>query len=244
MRLLSTKSTLLFGIGVLTLSACRKEEVEIEPGLPEYADWYAVRSPEGRAIEAVYGDLDSTLVISTLFKIYQTKDRGKTWLTSNYNAAHAVEGFLMRNDTLLTLTATATGVGTAPGTSYATSPLDYSVDKGATWKPYRDWTRRAFEPRVALSVATSPAGVEYSIDELRTPVRPGSTSYYVETVGVKSSTGSKLTLPHDHVITSICFDTRARLYVTASAALCGRRENFAYCGKPNGILYVSKKSQP
>jgi hypothetical protein len=244
MRLSSTKSILLFGIGVLSLNACRKEDTEVEPSLLEYADWYAVRSPEGRPIEAVYGDLDSTLVISALFKIYQTKDRGKTWLASNYNAARGVEGFLMRNDTLLALTASATGVGAVPTVVYATSPSDYSVDKGATWKPYRDWTRKAFEPRVALDVATSPSGIEYSIDELRTPIRPGSTSYYVETIGVKSITGKKLTLPHDHVITSICFDAKSRLYVTASAALCGRRENFAYCDKPNGILYVSKKPQP
>nr|GFC72443.1 hypothetical protein [Tanacetum cinerariifolium] len=61
-----------------------KEDIENEPGLPEYADWYALRAPEGRAIEAVAGNLDSTLVISTSFAIYQTKDRGKTWLLSDY----------------------------------------------------------------------------------------------------------------------------------------------------------------
>lgn len=242
MSLLPTKSALLFGLGVLCLSACRKEEVE--PGQPDYPDWYALRAPEGRAIEAVYGNIDSTLVISTQFKIYQTSDRGKTWLTSDYSAHYGVEGFLMRNDTLLALTATVSGVGTVSSTYYATSPLFYSVNKGATWKPYRDWTRRAFEPRVALNSAVSPAGTEYSIDELRTPTNPGSTSYYIETVGVKSVTGNKLTLPHNHTITSICFDAKSRLYVTASAALCGTREKFAYCGEKNGILYISKKPQP
>jgi hypothetical protein len=242
MRSLATKFTLLVGLSALALGACRKDKTE--PSQPEYADWYALRAPEGRAIEAVYGDIDGTLVISTQFRIYQTKDRGKTWLTSDYSAHYGVEGFLMRNDTLLTLTATVNGVGAGPATSYATSPLHYSVDKGATWKPYRDWTRRAFEPRVALDAAVSPAGTAYNIDELRTPTTPGATSYYVETVGVKSATGNKLTLPLEHNITSISFDTKARLYVTASAALCGHRENFAYCGEQNGVLYVSKKPQP
>jgi hypothetical protein len=242
MYLFSTKSFLLLGVGVLSLSACRKEEAE--PSQPDYPDWYALRSPEGRAIEAVYGNVDSTLVISTQFKIYQTKDRGKTWLNSDYSAHYGVEGFLMRNDTLLALSATTSGVGAVASTSYATSPLYYSVDQGATWKRYRDWTRKAFEPRVALNVATSPAGIEYSIDELLTPTQPGSTSYYVETIGVKSVTGNKLTLPLEHNITSIYFDRQSRLYVTASAALCGRREKFAYCGEPNGILYISKKPQP
>lgn len=242
MPLLPTKPTLLLGIGMLSLSACHKEEAE--PSLPDYPDWYALRSPEGRAIEAVYGDLDSTLVISTQFNIYQTKDRGKTWLASDYKANYSVEGFLMRNDTLLALSTTAMGFGAAPSVSYAVNPLYCSVDKGATWRPYRNWTRQGIEPRVGLSTTTSPAGTEYSIDELRTPTTPGSTSYYVETVGVKSATGKKITLPHDHVITSICFDAKSRLYVTASAALCGNRENFAYCGEKNGVLYVSKQPQP
>jgi hypothetical protein len=243
MRLLATKFALLAGMGALALGACRKETIETEPSLPDYADWYALRSPEGRAIEAVYGDLDSTLVISTQFNIYQTKDRGKTWLASDYKANYSVEGFLMRNDTLLALSTTATGLGAA-GASYAISPLYCSVDKGATWRAYRNWTRQGIEPKVVLNSAASPGGTTYSIDELRIPTSPNSTSYYVETVGIKSSAGTTLTLPNDHVITSICFDTKSRLYVTASAALCGRRENFAYCGKPNGILYVSKRPQP
>jgi hypothetical protein len=150
----------------------------------------------------------------------------------------------MRNDTLLALTATLGGIGT-PGASYATSASYYSVDKGATWLPYRNWTRKvAFDPKVVLNSATSLAGTEYSIDVRKTPVSPGSTSNYIETIGIKSTTGTQLTLPKAHDITSIYFDTKSRLYVTASAALCGRGENFAFCGEQNGVLYVSRKPQP
>jgi hypothetical protein len=234
---LASLSALLLG-----LSACHKEDAE--PSQPNYADWYALRAPETRAIQAVYGDLDETLVISTRFKIYQTKDQGKTWLTSDYSAHYGVEGFIMRNDTLLALTATLGGVGTS-NASYATNASYYSVDKGATWLPYRNWTREVnFDPKVLLNSATSPAGIEYSIDVRRTPVSPGSTSNYIETIGVKSAIGTQLTLPKDHDITSVYFDAKSRLYVTASAALCGRRENFAFCDEQNGVLYVSKKPQP
>ncbi len=238
------KHIALAGLSTLLLSliACHKEEAE--PSQPDYADWYALRAPETRAIQAVYGDLDETLVISTSFNIYQTKDQGKTWLASDYSAHYGVEGFVMRNDTLLALTATLGGVG-LPNASYATSASYYSVDKGATWLPYRNWTRKAaFDPKVLLNSATSPAGIDYSIDVRRTPVSPASTSNYIETIGVKSATGTQLTLPKDHNITSVYFDAKSRLYVTASAALCGRRENFAFCGEQNGVLYVSKKPQP
>lgn len=237
------KYIVLAGLSALLmgLSACHKES--LEPSQPEYADWYALRAPEARDIEAVYGDLDETLVISTHFSIYQTKDQGKTWLKSNYSAHYGVEGFVMRNDTLLALTATLGGVGT-PDASYATSASYYSIDKGATWSLYRNWTRRVdFDPKVQLNGATSPAGTAYSIDVRKTPVSPNSTTNYIETIGVKSATGTQLTLPKEHNITSICFDAKSRLYVTASAALCGRRESFAFCGEQNGVLYVSKKPQ-
>jgi hypothetical protein len=223
------------------LGACHKEDAE--PSQPEYADWYAVRSPEGRAIEAVSGDIDGTLVISTTFKIYQTKDKGKTWLLSNYNAASSIAGFVQRQDTLLALSATAGNAG--PSTiAYAISPSHFSLDAGATWQLYRGRWQPNLEPKVALNQATSLAGTTYSIDFLLTPTSPGSSSSYVETVGIKSAAGTELLLPKDHAITSIYFDAKSRLYVTASAALCGQREKSAYCGEPNGVLYVSKKPQP
>ena len=229
-------STLLLG-----LSACHKEEVEPSP--PDYADWYVVRSPEGRAIEAVAGDIDGTLVISTTFKLYQSKDRGKTWRLSNYNDASSIEGFVQLRDTLLAMSATA-GSATPSSIAYAISPSHYSLDAGATWQRYRWRWQPNLDPKVALNQAVSPAGTTYNIDFLLTPTNPGSSSSYIETVGIKSATGTRLTLPQNHDMTSIRFDAKSRLYITASAALCGTREKFAYCGEPNGLLYVSKKPQP
>jgi hypothetical protein len=242
MHLSFTKSALLVGLGVLSLSACRKEEIEVEPSLPEYADWYALRAPEGRAIQAVAGNIDSTLVISTRFAIYQTKDRGKTWLPSNYTDRIGVEGFFQRGDTLLAMTATA-GVAMPNNISYAVTPAYFSLDKGATWRQYYWRWQPRLAPKTALNQAISPAGITYETEFRLTP-QPNSTSNYVETIGIKSASGTHLILPHDHAITSIAFDKQSRLYVTASAALCGQLGNFAFCGAQNGILYVSKKPQP
>ncbi|HET9505840.1 MAG TPA: hypothetical protein VFO93_20000 [Hymenobacter sp.] len=241
MRLLSTPKVLLLGLGVLALNACRKDQPE--PGPPEYADWYALRAPEGRAIQAVAGNIDSTLVISTRFAIYQTKDRGKTWLKSNYTDRVGIEGFAQRGDTLLAMTATA-GAATPTNIAYAVSPYYCSLDKGATWQKYFWRWQPSLDPKTALNRATSPAGVAYETEFRLTPMQPSAATSYVETIGIKNALGTHLTLPHDHTITSIAFDRQSRLYVTASAALCGQRENFAFCGEQNGILYVSKKPQP
>lgn len=237
------KYIVLAGLGALLvgLGACHKEDAE--PSQPEYADWYALRAPEGRAIQAVYGDLDETLVISTRFAIYQTKDRGKTWLSSNYKDRFGVEGFLQRGDTLLAMTA-ATGAAAPNSIAYAISPTSYSLDKGATWQKYVWRGRYSLEPKAVLNRVASPAGIAYEMEYRLTPTQPGSTSNYVETTGIQNALGAHLSLPKDHDITSIYFDTKSRLYVTASAALCGRGENFAFCGEQNGVLYVSKKPQP
>jgi len=241
MRSFATKFALLVGLGTFALGACRKDKTE--PSQPEYADWYALRAPENRAIQAVAGNIDSTLVISTLFSIYQTKDRGKTWLPTNYKDRIGVQGFLQRGDTLLAMTASS-GAATPTSIAYAINPTYFSLDKGATWQPYRWRGRYNQEPRAILNRVTSPAGISYEMELRLTPTQPGSSSSYVETIGITNALGARLVLPHDHTMTSIAFDKQSRLYVTASAVLCGSLNKAAPCGEQNGVLYVSKKPQP
>ncbi|UOQ65608.1 lipoprotein [Hymenobacter volaticus] len=236
------KRLLLPAILVLILSGCQKDsENDVQP---EDKDWYILTSPDNRAIQAVHGDIDGTLVITTNFKIYQTKDRGKTWQTANYTSPIGLFGFLKQQDTLLALNGQL-GSALNSSTAYAVTPSHYSLDEGATWKPYRNWRRKAdWEPKTALNRVTNSIGTEYSIDYLLTPKSPNSTSFYVESVGIKTSTGRTLSLPQEHQLTSLYIDSKSRLYVTGSAPLCGRRDKFAFCGEQNGTLYVSKNPQP
>ncbi|AMR28043.1 hypothetical protein A0257_13715 [Hymenobacter psoromatis] len=46
---------------------------------PDHPDWYALRAPDDRAIQAVTGDIDGALIISTTFHSYRTTDRGRSW---------------------------------------------------------------------------------------------------------------------------------------------------------------------
>ena len=230
---------LLAALPLLLLGACHHSSDE--PVAPDYPDWYALRAPDNRAIQAVTGDIDGTLIITTTYKIYRTTDRGQTWQPSDYQESSGLFGFAQRGDTLVALAAGLGGVGDSTSTAYATNGDYFSLDQGATWQ--RNHTPAYFDILAPLDRLQSPAGTEYSIAVRLTPVS-GSSSYYVETTGVKSQTGRRLTLPHDHQIKSLYFDKQSRLYVAASAPLCGTRENFAFCGAENGILYVSKKPQP
>jgi len=234
------KALLLSGCLLLALSACQKEtEEEAEP---TYADWYAIKAPDAQAIEAVTGDIDGTLVIMTRYQVYQTKDRGKTWRTSNYSSNIGLFGFAQVQDTLLLLDTQSQSSSTP--SVFATNPSYFSLDEGLMWQRYRNWRYDSHQPQVARNQATAASGSSYQIDVLRTPVSPGSASNWVETVGVVSATGRKVALPQSHQINSLYFDAKSRLYVAASAPICSQREKFAFCGEQNGVLYVSKEPQP
>ena len=231
---------LLAALPLLLLGACHKDTDKLIA--PEYPDWYALRAPDGRAIQAVTGDIDGTLIITTSFNIYRTTDRGKTWQPSDYKGNNGLFGFAQRGDSVLALLAGRSNGVDSTSTEYASGGELFSLDQGATWQPDRSLSHSAI--LAPLNRVKNPAGTEYSITVRLTPISPGGNSSYIETTGIKSQTGRRLTLPHDHQIKSLYFDKQSRLYVAASAALCGTRENFAFCGDQNGILYVSKKPQP
>jgi hypothetical protein len=231
------KSLLLACVTVLTLFSCQKDENKIEAGLVENADWYILTAPDARAIEGVYGDIDKSIVITTGNKIYKTDDKGKTWKTANYNTPSGIFSFSLVNDTLFVLNTKSFISSPSGETSVsAKSPSFYSLDQGLTWLPYNLKGYPEDGPVVLLNKAYTITGTEYKIDE----VTDGG---YVETVGIITSTGQKISFPQKHQIKSVCFDTKNRLYVAASAAVCGGRNNFSFCNGKNGVLYISKATQ-
>lgn len=221
------------------LLACQRETPE--PTQPDYENWYALTAPEARDIKGVYGDIDGTLIITTGPRIYQTNDKGKTWTQADYKENNGLFSITSRKDTLFALTTQRNSILTK---AYASSPQYFSVDQGINWRPYQCFSSESCTLEIPLSHISSASGTEYSVDVLLTPILPGSEPSWVETVGVKTSTGQKISLPANHQINSLYLDQKSRLYVAASAPVCGRFDKFSFCGEMNGVLYVSKKPQP
>ncbi|NML66975.1 hypothetical protein HHL22_17350 [Hymenobacter sp. RP-2-7] len=225
-----------------TLGACRKQPDE-QPA-PEYADWYTINAPEARAIEAVTGDIDGTLIITTRYDIYRTTDRGKTWAV-NHPSNLGIFGFVTHNDTLFTLTG-GRGSVVDSTTAYSVNPTHYSADQGRTWQRYhfKQSTIAFADVRVPRNRVRTPSGTNYRIATESVPFSPGSSTAYLYFTGIQPDRGPLLPLPQEHQLNSIYLDSKARLYVAASAPLCGRGKDFAFCGEQNGVLYVSKKPLP
>lgn len=217
--------------------ACKKDNTpDVLPQLVlEDKDWYILTAPDKKEILAAYGDIDSSLVITDGLKIYKTSDKGKTWQDAGYNSNIGLLGFAVTGDTLLALSSIISSTATGHDL-FATQPYYFSRNKGSSWSPFTLFWKED-KVRIPLNRVKSGSGIEYLINRYEL-------NGYVETAGIKTSTGNVISLPGKHQIKSLYFDKKSRLYVSASAALCGNGNEFAYCGAQNGILYVSKKSQP
>ncbi|PQA59679.1 beta propeller repeat protein [Siphonobacter curvatus] len=211
----------------------------------ETQDWLILTAPEEREVWGVYGNIDSTLVISTGYKLYYTQDRGKSWHKSDYSVMAWVMAFAPRADTLFTLSSQWSS--SAYPEKYAANPGDYSTDQGKSWFsiPPRTLTIAQRDslrvPRNRLKAAN---GVVYEIDQLLTPTCPNCSSSYVQTIGYKTSTGRRVALPQEHQIQSIYLDSQQRLYISGSAAVCGGIKDFKFCDGQRGVIYISKKPLP
>nr|WP_295930564.1 hypothetical protein [uncultured Dyadobacter sp.] len=225
------KQTLLILAAFVLLISCKKDESP-DP-VPENPDWYVLRAPDNRDIKAVHGNIDDTLVITTGFKIYITTDQGKNWTTTNYDARVGLFGFMEQQDTLFAMESQY-GSGDALGNYFAGQPSSFSTDHGLTWERVR--RRAAMDNwKVPINYAYSGNGIAFGIDI----VQSGS---YLRTVGIKSESGRKISLPAHHQFINVYFDPQSRLYVAGSAPICGEGEDFKYCNAPNGTVYVSKRA--
>lgn len=233
------KKSLLTGFFFCILMGCQHEKNV----LPDYPGWYALKVPEANAIEAVYGNIDSTLILATITTIFRTTNRGKSWTeVKREDVSHGILSLASVRDTIFALDGMTVREDTTIARNhvyYGSDPYLYSVDGGQSWKLFPLNNRKLSVPTNELK---TPSGRIYTIDELLTPQMPGS--WYRETVGIRVSDGRQLSLPNRQQIRSIYFDSRNRLYVAGSAAVCGGLKDFHFCGDENGVLYVSKQPQP
>jgi len=231
------KKTLTMLFSLLAFIACRHDKDVPGPGtMAEDEDWYILRAPQNREIQAVYGDIDGTLLITDRFRIYYTGDKGKTWTQADYQNNIGLAGFVARNDTLFVLDA-ETKSSADPGNRYAIRPYYFSVNGGAHWEalPAR---MTLDEVKVPLNYAYSGNGNRFSIDRVFHP--DGS----VEDLGVKGESGRQIGLPQLHVLNTVHFDAKSRLYVAGSAPLCDQKGYVKLCDEKDasGTLYISKKA--
>lgn len=242
----------LYLFTLLTALSCDKPALDTVA--PEYADWYVLKSPIDKEIQGVWGDIDKTLLISTMDKVFRSTDRGQTWQPV-HQQSNAIFGFVQYNDTLFTMNGQVT-VSTNPISQYLVNADKYSTDDGLTWKPYKtygppfDMTSSGTPTwRFPANPVRGSSGTSYKINRVYLGDTTGTIRRF-ETPGVVTSTGRRIDLPQLHQLNSLYLDDRERLYITGSDAVCGRgapySQGFSFCNSKNGrgVVYVSKNPLP
>jgi hypothetical protein len=245
-----TMKTLLY-CTLLTLAfSCTRSEptVDLSPAspFPDYPDWYVIQSPVDRTIEGVWGDYDKTLLISTMFQLFRSTDQGKTW-QSVHEQRLGMFSVVSYQDSLFTMSARV-------GENAVADADNFSVDDGKTWQPYTgrnpilDLNPSGTNQPFPINPVTASNGTSYRINRVFLD-GPTATTGQSETPGVITGNGLRIDLPQLHQLQSLYLDTKQRLYITATDAVCGGGQSgkpFSFCNSKGGrgVVYISKNSLP
>ncbi|RLJ74899.1 hypothetical protein [Pedobacter alluvionis] len=230
---------------MMVLSSCAKKEVPDVPPTFSDPDWTRLEIADGREAHAVYGNIDDTLMVSTLTEIYQTTDRGKTWKKTKVNN-QPIYGFLSVKDTIFGLQANS--LKDKAGQKLATFSQYFSLDKGFTW----DWsTKFGVSEQRSQAFASVSVNNQFKI-KLKENIEsfdggPANGSGYVLKSDIevfKNGTSKILPVPFDNQITNLHVDKLGRLYVSATRSIHDKNTGKYVSTEKNqpAIIYISKKN--
>ncbi|MEL6591731.1 MAG: hypothetical protein AAFQ68_16685 [Bacteroidota bacterium] len=130
MKLQTTKGLGLLCLLLLSLSACNSFNL-----FDRQPQWELLRVPEAGTVHDIAGDIEETLVVGGLDKIFLTEDQGESWQIVMEDVT--TRRFEMRGDSLYVF---SLGDGTF-----------YSLDMGQTWTESNEALIDEFRFEVSLS---------------------------------------------------------------------------------------------
>ena len=239
-------------LGAFLAISCQKKDVApIEAADP---DWVKLEIPtEWSAGEQAYslvGDIDHTLLVSTIVGLYATSDQGKTWQKLR-TTSQIVWALMSSNDTIFALNSYRTN---SQGDKLAACfAEEFSTDFGRTWAYTDILGPNSYEKYRAFRYPlgqVSAAGYAYRTRENTVSV-PNSTSRLVvasDLLRTNAASGQQvMRLPGRHYLNNLYLDARNRLYVAASGvgfdAETGTVVDFTR-GSSTAVVYVSRRPLP
>lgn len=189
------------------------EQFDSEPIIiqEEYDNWTVLQIPNGEEAHAISGSIDDVLVVTTITKVYATKDAGETW-DEVADFSGPMPGLLERNDSLFIFGA----FGQGEEYDVASSVSRFSVDKGYTWQEdsknlYSSWS-------IPIRFVENENDISYKIKS-NTFNLDGFETEYVGTSDIEKTIDgytTKLEIPFEYILNNLHLDNQNRLYVAAS----------------------------
>jgi hypothetical protein len=228
---------------MVVLSSCAKKEVRDVPPTFNDPNWTRIEIADGKEAHAVYGDIDGTLMVSTLTEIYQTTDKGKTWLKTKVNH-QPIYGFMSVKDTVFALQANS--LKNKDNELLATFSQYFTLDKGFTWKRCSQYNVSEERSQEFATIALDNQ-VKIKLKENLEPVNGNPNHNYIlkRDIEIFEKGFSKiLTVPFDNQITNLHVDQSRRLYVSATRSIHDKKTGKSVGAEKNepAVIYISKKN--
>ncbi|QRR00051.1 hypothetical protein [Dyadobacter sandarakinus] len=247
---------LFYSLLILVAISCAKSGPDPEFTKPdtiadEYPEWYTLKAPVDHRIVGVWGNYDKTVLISTLFNVYRTTDKGRHWQQVHQQSV-SIFGIVRHQDTLFTMNGLSNQSRGDMYQQILVNADNFSVDDGKTWQQYtgrnkalRDTPEFDASEKFRINPIIASNTIKYQINKVFRD-GPDAVSGLFETPGVIKSSGERIDLPQLHQLESLYFDNQQRLYIAGSDAVCSRGETFMFCNSRagRGVIYVSKKALP
>jgi hypothetical protein len=222
--------------------SCKKDKSPVVTN-QEDPNWIKLEIPNGSAAYAVVGNIEDTLLVTTLTKAYFTTDKGKTWQGSkNFNGP--IKGLYTNKDTVMSLL--LTGGLELEGTAKASVAEYYTLDMGKSWKRYLDYLRAEKISKPIGIVQSAQNKVTYELKYNTKPVSANSNAYTHGPTAILRD-GKSLDLPFQVRIENLYLDNNDRLYVAASGGVYDKeKDTFIFNQGSNtpAVVYVSRKALP
>ncbi|MCZ4222752.1 hypothetical protein [Pedobacter rhodius] len=236
----------LFKLMVLlaVLSSCSKDKTPVDEVTTfSNPNWMRIEIAKEQEAHAVYGNVDDTLTVSTLHAIYQTTDKGKTWVNKKMSN-QPFYGFIVKQDSIFTLGYKS--MKNQSGQIYASFSQYFSLDNGTSWKSLYQGATSLNRIKEYATVHLNNQ-ITIKLKENLEPIDGNLNANYVlkNTIQIIRNGNSKiLTLPFDNQITNLTLDEKGRLYVSATSAIhdkiTGKYLN--YEKSQPAIIYISKQN--
>lgn len=224
------------------IASCKKDNKSPVVTDQEDPNWIKLEIPKGNAAYAVAGNINDTLLVTTLTTAYFTTDKGKTWQESkNFNGP--IQGLYTNKDTVMSLL--LTGGLELEGTAKASLAQYYTLDMGKSWNRYLDY-HRAQQIIIPIGIVQSAQSkITYELKYNTKPVSANSNAYTHGPTTILRD-GKSIDLPFKVRIENLYMDSNDRLYVAAAGGVYNQEKDaFTYNGDNTpAVVYVSRKAMP
>lgn len=226
---------------ILLAAACKKDGFNEKPEEPGFIDenWLRIKLPDGGEALAVAGNIDDTLLVTTLYNTYMVTENG-TKFTRTTTHLNTTPGLLVVKDTIFALNGSSYDASFKK--HYASSPSFYTLDKGLSWHPD---IRNRSSKLMQTGIVTDKKKITYELKYQAGSDQNGQGQNFVLKTGItKTENGQISPFEHpikDHQPQNLYLDKDDRLYIPTGGSF-----NYAgvYMG-PSALspayIYITKQ---